>query len=695
MILEEKIDNKFEKLKFNSNIGLKILNDHRNTSLKKKLKKKILSHWLRYPRNRNYVKYRFLIFIFTIFNKNSGSNFYMEQLKEIYLNKSKNFYICFEHLVISDPLLSIWVTDEPEEIFKIFKYTCEEILKDMFQQNDRKFNIWIKIYGLPICEPIRNLKKKKPNCLVKVRGYVTSKTHVFPTIAFFRLTCLKCFETQNSLFSTIDQKNKKIKSCFNCKSLGPFKIKWNKLITSQFQKISIREELKNDPYFSLPCSIEIILTGDLIDQVDYGDKMEITGILKYSILQNLNLGIKNPVFFPLIEGNFIQKIENLTTPLKISTLETQILENVINEQRLLTCLLYSAVPHIFQNYFLKLLILLAFCSTGRKCSSSNEINHESLNILLIGEHCSGKSTILKSILNFFPQTQLFSGQGTSIKGLTTFLKHDKIIGEWVPEGGLLAMARDGLSLIDGIEEIAPKNLKTLCKILDQQYIVLKQKFSSIKIPATNPIIATMNYTGRIGNPALPFFLNNGVNEFLISKFDIIFETRKMKTFKSEKNLAKFILNKFKKTNSKKNKNIFNGSNQIYRFKETEHLTDRFIMRYLNYCKNNFKPKYRVLDQSFILRFYLDLKRETRALNSIGFSASFFETIIKIISASAKIHLRNQISEKDLAIGLLVFFETWIQIQPFFTKNFLKTKYKNFFGNIFKKYDDCLIFLKNM
>ena len=40
MILEEKINNKFEKLKFNSNIGLKILNDHRNTSLKKKLKKK-------------------------------------------------------------------------------------------------------------------------------------------------------------------------------------------------------------------------------------------------------------------------------------------------------------------------------------------------------------------------------------------------------------------------------------------------------------------------------------------------------------------------------------------------------------------------------------------------------------------------------------------------------------------------------
>ena len=99
MILEEKINNKFEKLKFNSNIGLKILNDHRNTSLKKKLKKKILSHWLRYPRNRNYVKYRFLIFIFTIFNKNSGSNFYMEQLKEIYLNKSKNFYICSKNFV--------------------------------------------------------------------------------------------------------------------------------------------------------------------------------------------------------------------------------------------------------------------------------------------------------------------------------------------------------------------------------------------------------------------------------------------------------------------------------------------------------------------------------------------------------------------------------------------------------------------
>ena len=40
MVLEEKINKKFERLKSDSNIGLKFLKDHRNISLKKKLKKK-------------------------------------------------------------------------------------------------------------------------------------------------------------------------------------------------------------------------------------------------------------------------------------------------------------------------------------------------------------------------------------------------------------------------------------------------------------------------------------------------------------------------------------------------------------------------------------------------------------------------------------------------------------------------------
>jgi hypothetical protein len=122
------------------------------------------------------------------------------------------------------------------------------------------------------------------------------------------------------------------------------------------------------------------------------------------------------------------------------------------------------------------------------------------------------------------------------------------------------------------------------------------------------------------------------------------------------------------------------------------MSKSFILRYLEYCKNNFIPKFGIIEQSFILKFYIGLKRETHRLNSISFSSNFLETIIRLISSSAKIHLRAQVFEKDLAIGFLIFFESWVQLQPYFTGNYLKSKFKKFFEKIFKKHEDCFIFL---
>ena len=376
-----------------------------------------LNRWLNFPKNRKYIRYRFLTFIFGTIDMNTGSNFYIEQLKEIYFNKKTSFFLCFEHLVLADPLLSIWVTDEPEIVFKIFKETCEEILRDIFQKKNGKCVIFIRLYGLPIFESIRNLKKKNSNCLVKIRGYVTSKTHIFPTVAFFKLFCLKCFETQDELFSTGDSKNLRIKNCFNCKSLGPFRIKWDKLVTNEFQKISIREECANHSFYCFPYSIEIILTGDLMGCVDYGDKIEVTGIFKYSVVPSSNSIIKCPSFFNLIEGNFIQKVESLENFSKILPFEIRKLEKLVEERKLLSSLLHSFIPSIFENYFIKLLIVLTFCSYNPSSVKGKNSGRDCINMLIFGDFCTGKSTVLKAIYDFFPQSRFFTGHGTSINGL--------------------------------------------------------------------------------------------------------------------------------------------------------------------------------------------------------------------------------------------------------------------------------------
>lgn len=640
-----------------------------------------LFKWLNSPKNKKYVRRRFLIFLFGVIDKHSGLYFYLEQLKNFYFHRKTSFYIYFEHLVVSDPLLSIWLTDEPEIILEIFKNSCEEVLKDIFRKFKESFYISIRLKGFPICESMRNLKKKKLNSLVKIRGTIVTKTQIFPTIGFFHLICLKCLEVQEILFSTVDQKSKKIKNCFNCKSLGPFQTKWHKFVENKFQKITIKEELNEESFRWLPYSLDILLTGDLIDHVEYGDRVEITGILKYSIIPKPKQIRKYPFFFMLIEANSIQKTLNLKKYWKISLMETKTLEKIVNEKNLFSYLLFSFIPEIFRNYFLKLSILLTFCSSGEKNRTSTEVSRNILNMMVTGNQCTGKSRILKAIFKYFPKSYFLNGYGSSIKGLTTSLKYDKVTSEWVPEGGVLSISKGHLYLIDSLEGMNTKDMVSLLNILDQQYMVLIQHQIKREIVLTTPTIATFNIFNPIPSPSLPFFLNNGLEESVLSKFDIIFKMEKNQDSNYEANLAKFLINSFCHPSS------VNQDPKINYF-----FSQSFIIRYLEYCRNNFSPKFGKIDQSFLLKFYLDLKRETRRLNSINFSSNFLETILRIVSSSAKLHLRNFVSEKDLAIGLIVFFDSWIQFQPFFTGSFLKSKYKRFFGNIFKKFKDFSIFL---
>jgi len=661
---------------------------------KKKIFNIDLFKWLNFSKNKRHVKYRFLVFIFGVVDKNSCSNFYLEQLKEIYFQKKTSFYISFEHLVISDPLLSIWITDEPEIIFKIFKETCEEVLENIFRKNNQKFVVPIRLHGLPSYESMRNLKNKRPNCLIKVKGYVISKTQIFPTIGFFHLTCLKCFEVQDVLFSTVDQKLKKIKNCFNCKSVGPFQTRWDKMITNNFQKISLREDFHKNSLRWIPYTLEIILTGDLIDYVEYGDLIEVIGILKYNILQKLTNTKIYPSFLIFVEGNCIQKINSLGNRLKISSFEIEIFENVTSEKKLLSYLLNSFIPDIFQNYFLKLSVLITFCSSGRKEPPLINKTRNSINMLLFGDHCTGKSKILKSVSNFLPNSHLLDGQGSSIKGLTASLKHDKLVGQWSLEGGLITLIKEGLWLINGLEDMGSTNIMALCKILDQQYVSLNQKSSIKNLLVQNSTIATINNLSSIKNPSLPFFLNYGLGEPFLSKFDIIHRIEKIGNFEDEKKYAKFLLEKMK--NLEKNSNIFTinlKKNEM--LNKPQYFSENFLRRYLDYCRSNIVPSFGVLDQAFILKFYVDLKYETRSLNTISFSSNFLETIIRIVSSSAKIHLRSHVSEKDLVIGLTIFFDSWTQLQPHVTNRFLKSKYMKFFNNLFNKFHDCRIFFSKI
>ena len=108
-----------------------------------------LNKWLGYAYNSEIVKYRFLKFLFGIIDK-KGKNYYIKSIKNLYLTSAKSLIISFQHIVIKDPILAIWLTEEPEKMLKIFQETTKELIEDIFPsyiRNYFKFSIRISFYS--------------------------------------------------------------------------------------------------------------------------------------------------------------------------------------------------------------------------------------------------------------------------------------------------------------------------------------------------------------------------------------------------------------------------------------------------------------------------------------------------------------------------------------------------------------------
>ena len=64
-------------------------NNFKNFQKKTKIIDINLFRWLSFSKNKKHVKYRFLVFLFGVVDKDSYSNFYLEQLKDIYFHNEE------------------------------------------------------------------------------------------------------------------------------------------------------------------------------------------------------------------------------------------------------------------------------------------------------------------------------------------------------------------------------------------------------------------------------------------------------------------------------------------------------------------------------------------------------------------------------------------------------------------------------
>ena len=184
------------------------------------------------------------------------------------------------------------------------------VVLNMFPHYERiAKDIHVRISEFPLMEDLFGSEQEQENLnkLIKVKGTVTSTSEIFPRLSMTKYDCARCGYEFGPCYQP-ESEEIKPNLCPECQSRGPFEIKMQELLHSNYQRITIKESVSAPNRF---LSKVVILTGDLCDASKYGEQIELTGVFmnRHDFVMLTESG---PIFSIIIIANNIKKTDEVS-----------------------------------------------------------------------------------------------------------------------------------------------------------------------------------------------------------------------------------------------------------------------------------------------------------------------------------------------------------------------------------------------
>ncbi|MEM4248583.1 MAG: ATP-binding protein [Candidatus Nanoarchaeia archaeon] len=245
---------------------------------------------------------------------------------------------------------------------------------------------------------------------------------------------------------------------------------------------------------------------------------------------------------------------------------------------------------------------------------------EPVHILLLGDPGTGKTDIIRSSAELSPVSSFGLGSGTSGAGLAVTVQGKQV------SPGLLPMANGGLCAIDELNLMKKEDYAALYNAMEKGFVSYDKGGKHYKFDAKIKLIATANPSGdkfksydlEQVKKQLPF------DSALLSRFHLTFLVKRVSLERFAEIAEKLISED--KIKAKKNDVLF-------------------IKRYIRYA-NKLDPKLPNALAEKVKKFVTDLKEKEDQL-PFEITPRTVIGITRLLKASARIDLRNEIEAKDL------------------------------------------------
>lgn len=270
-------------------------------------------------------------------------------------------------------------------------------------------------------------------------------------------------------------------------------------------------------------------------------------------------------------------------------------------------------------------ILLLKAAQGRGKNKSN--------ILFISNPGTGKSIIAKKYHDIVPGTSYVSGAGSSAVGLSA--STEKKDDGWVLKPGVLVTTKED-AIIDEFNLLQDDEKPKLQEAMSERQITINKASIHAKLKAECGVVALANPINGVFSPTIELSRQFNIPKQILNRFDAIFIIEDNFDYNNDKNIAKQML--------------LRESNRI-----TQKYSDEKLKKFFLYVRSQGEPVFNDELIEYASEQYANIRKVAKYKeNKEQINPRFFESIIRLPKAIAKIKLSRSVSKDDIdfTIGLL-------------------------------------------
>ena len=527
----------------------------------------------------------------------------------------RSLTVNYEELEKFDPDLADLLITKPDEVIAASQKAIKNIDPLM---KDAELNI--RFENLTNNIPLSDLLSKYIGHFVSADGIVRKTDEIRPRIEVGKFECRGCMrihEVEQSSGNHIMEPS----LCGECGGRS-FRLLQEESKYIDTQSARMQEPLENLSGGTEPKQMLMVLEDDLVDELNPGDKVRITGTLK-TFREERSGKFKNYIYV-----NHIEPLEQEFEELELSEEDEEKILELSKDPHIHDKIINSTAPSIKGHRDVKEAIALQlFGGTVQQLEDGTRLRGD-LHILIVGDPGIGKSQILKYVSKLAPRSVYTSGKGTSGAGLTAAAVRDEL-GGWSLEAGALVLGDQGNVCVDELDKMRSEDRSALHEALEQQTVSI----------AKAGIMATLNTRCSVLAAANPKFgtfdryktLANQIDlpSPILSRFDLIFVIEDKPNVEKDRELAKHILT------------THQYSNIAY------DIEPELLRKYIAYARKNIQPVLtdeatKVLEESYVSVRTGGMEEGT----PVPITPRQLEATIRLAEASAKLQLKNEVEASD-------------------------------------------------